>query len=357
MRFQCPRRRPTRIATVLAVALALVAGGMIYWFSSVPLRPATSEGQSQAGSPGAGGSEVAYRPLSREDLPSDLKAVLDEQRKQPAVVVAKGSDGPQYVLIAIGERPTAGYQVFVDTVRDTGGRVQVEYREVPPGKESTVAQVITYPWTAIAVDSGLPIDVVSAERVPLEPVDEAAQDPSFYEFREALMRAIDRRDVDFLMKSLHPEVFAGFGSSGQGPEVFADYWHPENPDSELWTELKKALELGGTFRGQGETTYFAAPYTFSAFPETLDEFTHAVVHRPAARLRQAPSPDAPVIATLGHEVVKLVSFEPKDGFWQVSARGLLGWVSVDGARLPLDYRAIFTKVNGEWKLRSFVIGD
>lgn len=196
-------RRSTGIYIIYiatAVVLALGAGGAVYCLKTNPAHSAPGavsgggsatpkKDQGQAGSPGAGSAEVAYRPVSYEELPSALRAVVDEQRKNPTVLVVKGSGESQYVLIALGERPTAGYQVAVDAVRETSGRVQVEYREVAPAKGAMVAQVLTYPWIAIRVDSARPIDVIPSERIPLEPADKASEGRSFLGLGRAMVDA------------------------------------------------------------------------------------------------------------------------------------------------------------------------
>ena len=54
------------------------------------------------------------------------------------------------VIVALGTRPTAGYGVQVDSLRNTGGAYEVFAVEVTPGTCAT-AQVVTSPFAVIAV--------------------------------------------------------------------------------------------------------------------------------------------------------------------------------------------------------------
>ena len=68
------------------------------------------------------------------------------------------------VGVFLGSRPTAGYRVELVRVRDEGGALIVQYREVPPPPDSVTAQVFTRPYAlwAVAARPG----EVRFERVP-----------------------------------------------------------------------------------------------------------------------------------------------------------------------------------------------
>ena len=82
----------------------------------------------------------------------------------------------------------------------------------------------------------------------LPPVDECAADPSFVEFRSALLEAAERRDVDAIIAALDDDVLVDFG---QGKDVFRVTWSLSAPEqSDLWDELKEALRLGCAVRNE-----------------------------------------------------------------------------------------------------------
>lgn len=55
------------------------------------------------------------------------------------------------VAVFLGSRPSAGYGVEVTRTRRTGKTLVVEWREVPPGRDSLVAQVITSPAILVSI--------------------------------------------------------------------------------------------------------------------------------------------------------------------------------------------------------------
>jgi hypothetical protein len=198
--------------------------------------------------------------------------------------------------------------------------------------------------------------LVSAQKLP--PVDEAAADPSFLEFKNRLLAALQRKDVTTLVSVLDPEVRVGGssptgGSAEAGVEAFRRKWQLDKPaQSRIWDELGTALRLGVT-RDEVE---FIAPYVFTRFPHTLDAYTHAAVVSPNAELRKAPALAAPKLGLLQHDVVQTLG-PPKNGWVEVRTEDRRsGWLQERDIRSPLDYRAFFERKQGRWKLTAFVNG-
>jgi hypothetical protein len=97
----------------------------------------------------------------------------------------------------------------------------------------------------------------------LHPVDEAARDASLFILRARLLEAVQQRDTAFILSCLSPDIFNSFGGNA-GVAGFKEEWKPDQPNSKLWPTLATVLALGGSF--QNEKT-FAAPYTYSRFPD------------------------------------------------------------------------------------------
>ncbi|MFZ5633808.1 MAG: protease complex subunit PrcB family protein, partial [Bacillota bacterium] len=113
------------------------------------------------------GSPVPFKVLARGDrLDPDFQlsapgGLPEEVRKWAAAngghpFAGSMTDGEwSYILIAAGERPTAGYGVKIVNIYDDGqGRLKVRYRVdgPPPGQVS--AQVITYPFILVRIPAG-----------------------------------------------------------------------------------------------------------------------------------------------------------------------------------------------------------
>ena len=207
---------------------------------------------------------------------------------------------------------------------------------------------------------------VGAQVEKLYPVDEADLSPSFFVFRARLLGALAMRDTAFVYRHVAPDIRTSFGADG-GIADFREHWDPGNPRSELWPLLMQTLAHGGTFSSnpasEDSLFRFVAPYTFSAFPEHLDAFTHLVIVGAGVRVREAPGLEAPVIAALSYDVVRLpedspAAHEDTPGWTPVLlASGRTGYVSSAYVSSPLDYRAGFERRNGRWMMTFFVAGD
>lgn len=188
----------------------------------------------------------------------------------------------------------------------------------------------------------------------LLPVDEAATRPDFFSFRAQLATAVARRDAEALLDAVDEQVRTGFGGD-DGRAAFERQWNPRAADSRLWETLGAVLALGGSFTGEHR---FAAPYVYSRWPETLDAFEHVAVTARDVRLRAAPRADAAVVERASFTVLELAGPATDGGWLKVRLPdGRTGYVARALARSPLDYRAIFERREGRWRLVAFVSGD
>lgn len=188
----------------------------------------------------------------------------------------------------------------------------------------------------------------------LEPVDEAARDPSFARFRERLRRAVRERDTAFVVSILAEDVHLGFGGD-HGIASFREMWKPGDPDSPFWAELGEVLRLGGAF--QDDST-FVAPYVSARWPGEFDAFDYVALVGARVRVRAAPRPDAPVLAVLSHQILPTSSARAPDGWTGVRlADGGSGYVAERFVRSSIGYRAFFVRRDGRWVVEAFLAGD
>lgn len=103
-----------------------------------------------SGNAGAGGPELK----TAESVPEEVKKWAAANSRQPYA----GSliSGPwRYILIAAGEKLTAGYSVEPVSITDDGrGRLTVRYRVTGPPPGQVAAQVITYPYVLVRIPAG-----------------------------------------------------------------------------------------------------------------------------------------------------------------------------------------------------------
>jgi hypothetical protein len=193
----------------------------------------------------------------------------------------------------------------------------------------------------------------------LLPVDEAPRVADFLAFRERLRAAVAARDTAALVAAIDLHVRISFGDEG-GIADFRSQWALGAPDSPLWRELETVLGLGGSFRGD---SIFTAPYVFSTWPDELDAFESVAIVARDVALHAAPRADADALARVSYAILALpgggtAPREHAEGWLAVRAPdGRIGYVAMDFVRQPLDYRAIFSRKDGTWKLVIFVAGD
>lgn len=200
-----------------------------------------------------------------------------------------------------------------------------------------------------------------AQVAALTPVDEAGRDPAFARFRAELLDAVERRDTAFVLEVLAHDVLPDFGGD-RGVEGFRRAWltGERPPEERLWPVLMEVLRGGGVFV---DDSTFVAPYTFAAFPEALDPFRHRVVTGAGVRVRAEPGLGGEVLTHLSHTVVAVperreVAERSGREWMRIELRdGRRGWMAREYLKSPLDYRAVFVRRDGRWRLRSLVAGD
>ena len=187
------------------------------------------------------------------------------------------------------------------------------------------------------------------------PVDQAASQPDFFTFRAHVQAAIARRDASALLAIVHKQIKNSFGGD-DGIEEFKKKWKPEGSDSDLWKELGTALALGGSFDREGR---FIAPYVYSRWPEKTDSFENLAIVGVNVRVRESPRNDSATVDSLSFVIVPLLREQKEHEGWTAIRRrnGKPGYVASQYARSPIDYRAVFARIDGRWQLTTFVAGD
>ena len=192
---------------------------------------------------------------------------------------------------------------------------------------------------------------------PLKFVDEGPQDKSFLEFRRNLIGSIKKKNYTWVVNRIAPDITFSFGFD-DGLNELKSYWEMEDNGQEMWMqELLEAVQLGGQFKSFEEgVRVFEAPYTWSAWPDELDAFEYVAVLGKEKPVYANADTGSKVVAKLSESAV--VSREWEEGFREVEyAPDKFGWMSEADVRSPIDYRARFTKIKGNWMLSIFVAGD
>jgi hypothetical protein len=186
------------------------------------------------------------------------------------------------------------------------------------------------------------------------PVDESMRDASLQAFRDTLLTIVAARDTSRLLALLDPNIKSSFGGD-DGLDGFRAHWELAKGDTRLWTVLQDVLTHGGTFRGEG---LFTAPYTFGAFPDTLDAFTTLIVRRPAVRVYARADTTSRIVGILAYHIVRIADSIPPEPWVAIALRGdSVGFVDAESVRSPIDYRITLAFEKGRWHIIYLVAGD
>ena len=211
-------------------------------------------------------------------------------------------------------------------------------------------------------------NVVQAQATIVPFVDEADQDPSFAAYRDALLSAIEARDTEAVIALSDENIHLSFGGdvghdafmdiSNVPTEKLSDDYKPQAQAmrDEIWRALFDTLSLGGQFEDDG----FSAPYYWAAeIPPNFDPYQTYFVTGSRVALRDGPSQSANVLTRVSYAVVDLPSYDDAKTWQLVTVPGTndAGYMHRDFLRSSVDYRALFSKDSGTWKMTVFIAGD
>ena len=208
----------------------------------------------------------------------------------------------------------------------------------------------------------------SAQTLTAPPVDEAENDASFVDYRDRLLAAVVARDIETILTLADEDIHLSFGGAAGhaafreflevDPETFAPEYRHEAPAmrERNWTDLETVLRMGGVFNGEGD---FVAPYTFAVDPPPdWDVFEVMIVTGSGVALRKRPIKYSEVVGRLDYDIVRHLHWVSGTSFVEIArGDGSTGFVHRDYLRSLVDYRAIFRKVDGAWKMTTFIAGD
>lgn len=204
----------------------------------------------------------------------------------------------------------------------------------------------------------LPALLLAAALPPrLPPRNSCASVPGFAAFRTQLRTAIARRDAAFVLSVASDDISFSFGDD-PGKAGFAGAWDLAHPDrSPLWPVLAETLRLGCARSEDG--TLWSPSMALADGDDEDAGISRAVAIGPGAVLRAAPSDRARIVSRLDFDVLTLAADDQGESAWArvAIADGRRGWVRRASIRGFGDYRAVFERRGGRWRMIAFVAGD
>jgi hypothetical protein len=170
--------------------------------------------------------------------------------------------------------------------------------------------------------------------------------------------AIGRQSVAYLLRIAADDIEYSFGEA-PGRAGFAAMWELDSPaTSRLWRELGAALRLGCARDREG-ALWAPSMSMPAAGDEDGDPAATVVAVAHGAALRAAPSDASHAVAMLDWDVLSVGPDDDGESAWLAAslADGRGGYVRRGAVRSRADFRAVFEKRRGRWRMTAFVAGD
>jgi hypothetical protein len=95
--------------------------------------------------------EINLPAIDETELPPEVQAWIEERIEEQINTTLIHGD-KQYILVARGMKPTAGYSIQISKVEKADGNIVVHTEIIDPNPDDMVAEVITYPYDITVID-------------------------------------------------------------------------------------------------------------------------------------------------------------------------------------------------------------
>ena len=198
----------------------------------------------------------------------------------------------------------------------------------------------------------------------LMPVDDGSADPSWVQFRNWLLQALQRGDRRALISILDANILNPL-EAPRGIAVFRKIWDLEGKDERLMRELPLVLQLGSVwYQPKGGTRLLCAPYVPIKWPlDDVDPYNSGAIIIKDALVKDGPSHAAQTLGGLNYDIVPVRDWEVADREERLQQRWVKirhadrdGYVPEEHIRSAIEYRACFGKTGAGWRMMEYVLG-
>jgi major membrane immunogen (membrane-anchored lipoprotein) len=96
-----------------------------------------------------GGANINFYEILSE--PKEIKMLLNDE-KLKGKINANDVQQSNFVVLNMGEKPTGGYSITVDSVVETDKEIVIQVKEIKPEPGAMLIQQITYPYTVVKIN-------------------------------------------------------------------------------------------------------------------------------------------------------------------------------------------------------------
>ena len=102
-------------------------------------------------------AEISLPAINEAELPPEVQAWIEEKIEEPINTTLVHAE-KQYILVARGMKPTAGYSIEIIKIEKADGNIVIHTETQDPDPDDMVAEVITYPYDLTVIEyQGLPV--------------------------------------------------------------------------------------------------------------------------------------------------------------------------------------------------------
>lgn len=182
--------------------------------------------------------------------------------------------------------------------------------------------------------------------------DQGVRDASFSLMRDKTLEAIKRRDRQYMVDLLSPNVLSAIGGES-GIKNFLLQWEDLSPKSPFWARFERVLLHGAQW--DSESGEFHAPAL--AFDDSHSELPQAVAWNKNSCLFKSRESPAPLCPLYGQQITLLepsAALPVKVAWAKVkTGEGKIGFMKSSDFYSASDEFAVFKKVQGRWCLSWF----
>ncbi|GAB4540787.1 MAG: hypothetical protein Tsb0014_32280 [Pleurocapsa sp.] len=199
-------------------------------------------------------------------------------------------------------------------------------------------------------------------------LETSQQDTDFSQFLDKFRQKISDRDAQFVRNIMISDIQLSFGSQQEIEQL-----NLENPDAISWLHLEKAIAVGCSpiQINSSEPVNWQCPPLEAVATEKISPWEQVFIVGKQVNVRSQPKLESSIVQRVSEEVVRF----DDEGLSQLSTRqqetmstiyswipvilanGQHGYVSSRYAYQLSDYRVLFAKLDGKWRLVSFLAGD
>lgn len=85
--------------------------------------------------------------------------MLQNDKKLKGKISTDDLQQSNFVILNMGQKPTGGYAITVESVTETDKNIVIKVKEINPDSGAMLTQSITYPYTVVKINSKKPISV------------------------------------------------------------------------------------------------------------------------------------------------------------------------------------------------------